>query len=89
MAARHAASGRRAHQMWSVEMWPWRIDFSRADSALTSRSGNATSMRRLGVPGSDTEFNFLLDWQISAGRDIEPAQGRQVADRPCDFRLIQ
>jgi len=29
MTAPQAASGRRAHQMWSVEMWPCRIDFSR------------------------------------------------------------
>ena len=29
ITARQAASGRRAHQMWSVEMCPWRIDFSR------------------------------------------------------------
>ena len=25
MKARHAAKGRRAHQMCNVEMWPWRM----------------------------------------------------------------
>ncbi len=42
--ARHAASGRRAHQRCSVEGWPWRIDFSRAASRLIASSGSATSM---------------------------------------------
>src|SRR6516164_4884685 len=44
--ARHAPNGRLAHQMCSVEMWPCRIDFSRADCSETSFSGRATSMRR-------------------------------------------
>ena len=39
-----AARGRRAHHRWSVEGWPWRIDFSRADSRLIASSGSATSM---------------------------------------------
>jgi hypothetical protein len=39
-----AASGRRAHQRWSVLGCPWRIDFSRAQAALIASSGSATSM---------------------------------------------
>jgi hypothetical protein len=46
MAARMAASGRRAHQMCRVEMWPCRIDFSRADCLLMAANGNDISMRR-------------------------------------------
>jgi hypothetical protein len=46
MAARIAASGRRAHQMWSVEIWPWRMDFSRADWAEMGLRGREISMRR-------------------------------------------
>ena len=48
-AARQAASGRRAHQMCSVDMCPCRIDFSRADCSETSLRGRATSMRRLSM----------------------------------------
>src|SRR3972149_11721441 len=47
MKARQAARGRRAHQMWSVEMWPCRTFFSRREWAETSSSGNATSISRL------------------------------------------
>ncbi len=36
--------GRRAHQRCKVDGWPWRIDFSRADSALMASRGTATSM---------------------------------------------
>ena len=39
-----AASGRRAHHRCSVDGWPWRIDFSRADSRLIASSGSATSI---------------------------------------------
>jgi hypothetical protein len=46
MAARIAARGRRAHQMCRVEMWPWRIDFSRADWAEMALRGRETSIRR-------------------------------------------
>jgi len=49
--ARHAASGRRAHQRCSVDGWPWRIDFSRADSRLIASSGSATSMSLRFTPG--------------------------------------
>ena len=42
--ARQAASGRRAHHRCSVDGWPWRMDFSRADSRLMSSRGSATSM---------------------------------------------
>ena len=42
--ARQAARGRRAHHRCSVDGWPWRIDFSRADSRLIASSGRATSM---------------------------------------------
>jgi len=48
MTARHAASGRRAHQMWRVEMCPCRIDFSRCACWEIRRIGRSTSMRRLG-----------------------------------------
>ena len=41
---RAAASGRRAHHRCSVDGWPWRIDFSRADSRLIVSSGSATSI---------------------------------------------
>jgi hypothetical protein len=39
MAARRAASDRRACQMWSVEMCPWWTDFSRADWAEVGLRG--------------------------------------------------
>ena len=42
--ARQAASGRRAHQRCSVEGWPCRMDFSRADSLLMASRGRSTSM---------------------------------------------
>ena len=48
-AARHAAKGRLAHQMCSVEMCPCRIDFSRADCSETSFSGRATSISRFSM----------------------------------------
>ena len=48
-AARHAASGRRAGQMCSVEMCPWRTFFSCTESSDACFSGNATSMRRRSV----------------------------------------
>ena len=48
ITARHAASGRRAHQMCSVEMWPCRIDFSRRAWAVIRLMGRSTSIRRLG-----------------------------------------
>ena len=47
--ARAAASGRRAHQRWSVEGWPWRMDFSRAAALLMASSGNATSISFLAI----------------------------------------
>lgn len=42
--ARHAASGRRAHQRCSVERWPARMDFSPAASPSIPTRGRATSM---------------------------------------------
>ena len=48
ITARHAASGRRAHQMCSVEICPCRIDFSRRAWAEMRVIGRSTSMRRLG-----------------------------------------
>jgi hypothetical protein len=48
MIARQAASGRRARQMCSVEMCPWRIDFSRRACAEMARMGRSTSIRRRG-----------------------------------------
>lgn len=47
-AARHAASGRRAHQMRSVEMCPCRMLFSRRACAETRLMGRSTSVNRLG-----------------------------------------
>ena len=44
ITARAAASGRRAHHRCSVDGWPCRIDFSRADAVLIASSGNATSI---------------------------------------------
>ena len=48
-AARDAASGRRAGQMCSVEIWPCRTFFSWTESRETCFRGKATSMRRLSV----------------------------------------
>jgi hypothetical protein len=42
-----AARGRRAHQMWRVEMWPWRMAFSRADWVEMALRGRESSIRRL------------------------------------------
>src|SRR4051812_12481048 len=55
MTARAAAIGRRAHQRWSVEGWPCRIDFSRAAATLMASSGRATSIIIFGRR-NDTEF---------------------------------
>lgn len=46
--ARHAARGRRAHHRCNVLGWPWRMDFSRADSLLMASRGRATSISFLG-----------------------------------------
>lgn len=43
---RRTGNGRLAHQRWRVEMWPWRRDFSREDSELTSLMGKKSSIRR-------------------------------------------
>ena len=48
ITARHAANGRRAHQICSVEICPCRIDFSRRACAEIRLMGRSTSMRRLG-----------------------------------------
>ncbi len=45
--ARHAASGRLAHQRCNVEGCPCRIDFSRAECLLSSATGKSTSANRL------------------------------------------
>lgn len=47
MKARQAASGRRAHQMWSILMWPCFTFVSWAEWAETSSIGKATSISRL------------------------------------------
>ena len=44
ITARAAANGRRAHQRCRVDGCPWRMDFSRADSALIFSRGSATSI---------------------------------------------
>ncbi len=41
------SQGRLAYQIWSVEIWPWRMFFSRADSTLTSFTGKVSSINRL------------------------------------------
>ena len=48
ITARHAASGRLAHQMCSVEMCPCRMDFSRRACAEIRLIGRSTSMSLLG-----------------------------------------
>ena len=48
ITARHAASGRRAHQICNVEICPWRIDFSRRAYAEIRLMGKSTSKRRWG-----------------------------------------
>jgi hypothetical protein len=45
-AARATTSGRRAHQTWRVEMWPWRMVFSRRAEAESSRRGSGVSIRK-------------------------------------------
>src|SRR2546423_1767947 len=69
MNARQAANGRRAHQMWSVEMWPGRTVFSRAGGAETSSSGKATSIRRRRRDTMRLPRGFIDDGTISWGRD--------------------
>ena len=60
--ARAAASGRRAHHRCSVDGWPWRIDFSRADSRLIASSGSATSISlRFGAPTASSFDRSLID----------------------------
>jgi hypothetical protein len=46
ITARHAANGRLAHQMCSVEMCPCRMDFSRRACAEISLIGRSTSISR-------------------------------------------
>ena len=46
ITARHAANGRRAHQMCNVEMCPCRIDFSRRACVEMRAMGRSTSIRR-------------------------------------------
>src|ERR1019366_9821952 len=48
ITARQAANGLRAHQIWSVEMWPCRMDFSLRACAEICLMGRSTSMRRFG-----------------------------------------
>ena len=49
ITARAAAKGRRAHHKCRVLGCPCRIDFSRADAALTASRGRATSISFLRV----------------------------------------
>ena len=51
MTARHAASGRRAHQMCSVEICPCRILFSRRACAEIRLIGRSTSISHFGYCG--------------------------------------
>ena len=60
--ARAAASGRRAHHRCSVDGWPWRIDFSRADSRLIVSSGSATSISlRFGAPTASSFASVVIE----------------------------
>ena len=52
ITARHAASGRRAHQMCSVEMCPCRIDFSRRACARDALDGQVDFDETLGIVSS-------------------------------------
>ena len=71
-----AASGRRAHHRCSVDGWPCRIDFSRADSRLIASSGNATSISLrfcttttpLPVPGHDQAAPERRNLQVQTYR---------------------
>ena len=71
-AARQAASGLRAGQMWRVEIWPWRTFFSCTESRETCFRGKATSMRRLDsgvMTVSDyplVVFDQCLPWVVEA-----------------------
>lgn len=61
-----AARGLRAHQMWRVEMWPWRMFFSRTECSDTSLKGKSTSMSR-GASGLAI-FQSLLQETHRAGQ---------------------
>ena len=63
MAARMAARGRLAHQMCRVEMWPWRMDFSRALWREMASSGSESSMRRL------LDMGGIVAWNVA---DVYP-----------------
>src|SRR5579884_1846981 len=61
-AARATTSGRRAHQTWRVEMWPWRTAFSRRASAESSLRGKAVSIKKrvdmMASPSFWTTYHF-------------------------------
>ena len=54
----------RDHQMWSVEMCPCRIFFSRADSSLTSLTGKVSSIKRFILVARRASFRFLSELQF-------------------------
>jgi len=58
--ARHAAKGLRAHQRWSVDGCPCRMDFSRAECLETTAIGKSTSAKRLHSLGIIYSFTFLF-----------------------------
>src|SRR5262249_23648303 len=91
--ARHAASGRRAHQMCSVEMCPCRIDFSRRAWAEMRAIGRSTSMRRFGYIMTPSHPLQLLDQQnppterqalgvysCQVALQVVPAHGQVITD---------
>ena len=86
MTARQAARGRLAHQMCSVEMWPWRMDFSRRAWAEIRLIGRSTSISRFGysvmVFGSlllgIIEDGLLLHLVVLDLDDRLPAEPRRV-----------
>ena len=67
ITARQAAKGRLAHQMCSVDMWPWRMDFSRQAWALM-HEGQVNLDEALGAL-SHYESNQLLTLLCLCGRE--------------------
>ena len=79
--ARHAASGRRAHQMCSVEMCPCRIDFSRADCSETSFSGRATSIKRLSISFLLLRLALFVPLSHTSHHSLESHEDQDQADK--------
>jgi len=80
-AARHAASGRRAGQMCSVEMCPCRTFFSWTLSSDACLIGNAASMRR---GWSSVILGCLLNGDLIPDLRQQLGEVRRVRDRGVD-----